>query len=132
MRQDQFFRGFLLALRASGIDYLKTRGNEHHKRFAVVVSHLVKVKNPELSSFAHTFRPNMLGLYRELDSALLRAQDSILGANNPSYPGLTYKIDGEAAEEILHKMFASEEATFKKLAAIYKKGSVPRPEALAA
>lgn len=133
MRLDQFFRGFLLAVRASGVDYLKTRGNEHHKRFALVVAALATTEDPELAQFARTFRPNMLGLYRELDGAVLRAQDLVLGANNPSYVGLTYKISKETADEILQKMFSQHKAAFTELAAVFNKTKkTEMPESVAA
>lgn len=133
MRLDQFFRGFLLAVRASGVTYLKTRGNDHHKRFSLVVAALAKIDDPDLASFARTFRPNMLGLYRELDGAVLRAQDLVLGANNPSYVGLTYKISQETADEILQKMFSEHKRAFAELAEIFNKGTrVAVPESIAA
>lgn len=102
---EDFFEGFLAALRLQGLDFVETRGNVHHERFRSVAEALEAVSaagKPGSHELPRSFRPSMAtGLYGDLDDALLGFQQGLGSSPNPAYHGLRLNLTKAQAADVL-------------------------------
>lgn len=123
MSTNRFFRGFFAALREHDLTFVNTRGEAHHARFAVAVDVLREAQDAghrearemPLALVADPFT----GRFNELDDALVRMQQGLLGAQNPFYPGIWLTLTKERAESILSSYDQTERALLESLAAAF-------------
>lgn len=120
---DDFFEGFLAALRLRHQDFVETRDNVHHERFQAVASALEQAQREHAAGadeLPSMFRPTMAtGLYSELDDALLRLQQGFGSSPNPSYPGLRLTISEPEAEDVLLDFSAPARSLLDSLAVAF-------------
>lgn len=119
MKRDDFFRGLLAALRLSGLNVITTRDDAHHEAFRHVVEVLDEIHDdcPEIPD---TFVPSpFTGRYRELDNALVRFQQGLLGAQNPFYPCVNLDITDTLAKRIMNEYTPKQQQIFTRLASVW-------------
>lgn len=108
LSNEEFFRAFLAALRLRGADFIDTRYDRHHARFAMTVIRLHEAR--ARGAFAAATMPRALvpspftGRYREFDDALIKLQRGLLGAQNPYYPGIQLIVTPDRANAILARL----------------------------
>jgi hypothetical protein len=122
--QQDFFRGFVAALRAEGLDYVDTRDDRHHRLFGAVVRRLERARRdarPGAQAMPRALLPNQItGRFQELDDALVDLQKGrLLGARNPFYHRVELAFTEENADQILDLYNAEEQELFRKLATAY-------------
>ncbi len=104
---DDFFAGFLAALRLRGEEVVDTRNNVQHEQFRQVARLLETFRRdgaPGAAELPRLFRPAMAtGLYGELDDALLQLQEGFGNSPNPSYLGLKLDLSQEQARDVLEE-----------------------------
>jgi hypothetical protein len=127
---EDFFQGFLAALRLQGLDFVETRGNVHHERFSGVAEALqtaAAAKKPGSAELPRSFRPSMAtGLYGELDDALLGFQQGLGSSPNPAYHGLKLHLTETQAADVLEDFSPEARALLLDLADAFIEYTVAR------
>jgi hypothetical protein len=120
---EDFFEGFLAALRLRGQAFVETRANVHHERFRQVAEALadaVAAKRPGSDELPGSFWPSMAtGLYGELDDALLGFQQGLGSSPNPAYHGLKLALSDEQAADVLLDFSPDARALLLELADVF-------------
>src|SRR5947209_4746897 len=120
MTTDQFFTGFVAALRDEGVEFVDTRDDVHHSKFRVAVDQLTadrRLGKAGALGMPRTLMPTQVtGRYRELDDAFLNLQRGLMSAPNPFYPGIELKMSRERAERILETFEPEQRKELRELA----------------
>jgi DNA-binding MarR family transcriptional regulator len=112
LTSNEFFLGFFAALKKAGCLAIRTKDDDHQKRFQLLRDAL-----PELGARYPSFVPSpFTGRVQELDDALLQLQTGVLGAKNPFYPKIDLDISDTLAARILKDLTAEDRELFQKLA----------------
>ncbi len=129
---EDFFLGFLSAIRLSGQDFVETRENVHHRRFRNVATALdaaADAHRPGSDELPRSFWPSMAtGLYGELDDALLGFQQGLGSSPNPTYHGLRLVLTEDQAADILNDFSPEARTLLLELARIFVSGTPERAE----
>ena len=120
---EDFFEGFLAALRLQGQAFVETRDNVHHDRFRQVAEALAEARLAKRSGSGElpgSFWPSMAtGLYGELDDALLGSQQGLGSSPNPAYHGLKLALSEEQAADVLLDFSPDTRALLLELADVF-------------
>ena len=120
MNEDTFFRSFIAALRLEGREFVETRADDQHRRFAAVVERideLVAEGAPGAADLPQLFVPSPLtNRFPELDNALLEAQRGMTGSKNPFYPGADLVLTSDYAERELSELDEPQRRLVEELA----------------
>lgn len=121
MSNEEFFEGFLAALRLLGQESVLTEDDEHHRRFQAVVRELKDARRRGEAGADRMPRglvDNIVtGRFRELDSALNDFQkDEMVGARNPRYRRVELVVSEASAKGLLDLYCPEERELFMKLA----------------
>jgi hypothetical protein len=115
MTTDDFFRGFMAALKKNGLDQIETRNDRHHRAFEAV-QHLAETGTTRQSRLRFIPSP-YTGRFPQLDEALVRLQrDGLLRAENPYYVRVKLALSPERADKIL-KFYSEDDREFLRAAA---------------
>lgn len=130
MNEETFFRALIAALRLAGRDFVETRDDEQHHRFAHVVKRIDEMVAQELpgaDALPLLFVPSpVTNRYPELDDALLEAQRGLTGSRNPFYPGADLVLTPEYAEAELEDLGPEERVLMEQLAQVFITAEVER------
>lgn len=127
MTKDRFFRAFLSVLRLRGVEFIDTRSDVHHVRFARAMDELASLQAEDATLRADLIQPltpsPFTGRYADFDAALMQAQHGFAGAQNPFYPGMDLSLDTDQAEQQLEALSEAQRVTLDRLAEAYLGGS---------
>jgi hypothetical protein len=130
MNEDTFFRALIAALRLAGRDFVETRDDEQHRRFAQVVQRideLVAEQAPGSEALPQLFVPSpVTNRYPEFDDALLEAQRGLTGSRNPFYPGADLVLSPDYAAAELADLGPTVRALVEQLAEVFIAAQVER------
>jgi hypothetical protein len=129
---EQFFDGFVAALRLNGVQFVKTADGVHHDRFRGVAQVLERLQEDGADGMEELpllFRPTpSTGFYGELDDALIRMQDGMGSSPNPYYPGLKLALGEDQARDVLLEFSESAREILDQLAKVWVE--TPEPATL--
>lgn len=132
VNEDSFFRALIAALRLADREFVDTRNDDQHRRFAAVVERideLVAQGEAGAEDLPQLFVPSpVTDRFPELDDALLEAQRGLTGAKNPFYPGADLMLTKEYAEQELDDLSLEHRRLIEDLARAFISGA-PAPPA---
>lgn len=128
MTDRRFFKGFLAALKASGVEVIPTDDGLHHLYFERVMERLDQAHqddDPGAGAMPDSYAPTAVNnRYREFTSWLIHLQsEKIIAAPNPFYPEVTLILSTERAQDILARFSPDEQKLFHELAEAFIEAS---------
>ena len=133
LSEEKLYRLFLAGLRLRGHQFVDTREDDHHRRFAAAVevlnqahahSELCAVRMPE-GILPSPFTRRFPGL----DQALLNAQETgTSGARNPYYLGADLAVSEDRARRVLSTLSPEERELVDRMVAAFDAGMVATDE----